>query len=54
MTRRGDPQRIHEARREAIRSRLISSGKEPDIAERRGDAWEAEAALQNFERGRDY
>ena len=38
MTRRADPERIHQARRDAIRNRLISSGKDPDVAERWCDA----------------
>ena len=46
--------RIHEARRAAIRNRLIGSGKDPDIAERWCDASEAEAALQGIPRNRDY
>ena len=46
--------RIHEARRAAIRNRLISSGKDPDIAERWCDAWEAEAVLRGIARDRDY
>ena len=45
MARRADPQRIHEARRAAIRNILISGGKDRDVAERWCDAWEAEAAL---------
>jgi len=54
MTRRSDPERIHEARRAAIRNRLISGGKDPAVAERWCDAWEAEAALRGIERGSDY
>lgn len=47
-------ERIHRARRAAIRNRLISSGTDPDIAERWCDAWEAEAALRDLKRDRDY
>jgi hypothetical protein len=47
-------ERIHQARRAAIRNRLISSGNDPEVAERWCYAWEAEAALQGVERGRDY
>ena len=47
-------QRIDQARRIAIRNRLISSGKDPDVAERWCDAWEAEAALRNLKRDGDY
>ena len=54
MTRRADPERIHQARRAAIRNILISGGKDPEIAERWCDAWEAEAVLQGVDRGRDY
>jgi hypothetical protein len=54
MSRRADPARIHQARREAIRNVLISSGKDPDIAERWCDAWEAEAALRDLKRDGDY
>jgi hypothetical protein len=52
--RRADPQRIHQARRAAIRNRLISTGKDPDVAERWCDAWEAEAALRDLKRDGDY
>lgn len=54
MSRRADPARIHHARREAIRNVLISSGKDPAVAARWCDAWEAEAALQQLPRDRDY
>ena len=47
-------QRIHQARRAAIRNRLISTGKDPDIAERCCDAWDAEAALRDLKRDGDY
>ena len=54
MSRRVNPARIHQARRDAIRNVLISSGKDPDVAERWCDAWEAEAVLQERPRDRDY
>ena len=54
MTRRADPERIHQARRAAIRTTLIGAGKDPNVAERWCDAWEAEAALQGVERNADY
>jgi hypothetical protein len=54
MTRRADPERIHLARRTAIRNTLISGGQDRDVAERWCDAWEAEAALQGLEQGSDY
>ena len=47
-------QRIDQARRAAIRNRLISTGKDPDVAERWCDAWEAEAALRALKRDGDY
>ena len=47
-------ERIHQARRAAIRNRLISTGKDPDIAERWCDAWEAEAVLRDLKRAGDY
>lgn len=47
-------QRIDQARRIAIRNTLISAGKDPDIAERWCDAWEAEAALRELKRDADY
>ena len=46
--------RINRARRAAIRNRLISSGKDPAVAERWCDAWEAEAALRDLKRDGDY
>ncbi len=55
MGRRADPQRIHLARRSAIRNLIIQGrGLEPDVAERWCDAWEAEAALRGLERDSDY
>ena len=42
MTRHADPERIHIARHYAIRNELVSAGKDPDMAERWCDAWEAE------------
>jgi hypothetical protein len=47
-------ERIHQARRAAIRNRLTGSGKDPDVAERWCDAWEAEAALRGLARNGDY
>ena len=54
MAHRADPERIYQARRAAIRNTLISSGKEPEVAERWCDAWEAEAAVQGISRNSDY
>ncbi|MDO8484289.1 MAG: hypothetical protein Q7S35_05025 [Candidatus Limnocylindrales bacterium] len=48
-------ERIHQARRAAIRHRLLTStGMDPGVAERWCDAWEAEAALQGLARDSDY
>jgi hypothetical protein len=54
MARRADPENLDIARRYAIRNRLISAGKDPDVAERWCDAWEAEAALRDLKRDGDY
>jgi hypothetical protein len=52
--RHGD-ERIHQARRDAIRNRLIgNTGLDRDIAERWCDAWEAVAALRGLAQGDDY
>lgn len=48
-------ERIHQARRAAIRNRLLTgTGMDRDVAERWCDAWEAEAALQRIARNSDY
>jgi hypothetical protein len=55
MSRHPDPERIHLARRAAIRNAIMQSrGLDADVAERWCDAWEAEAALQGIERGSAY
>ena len=54
MAHRPDPQRIHQARRAAIRNIMISGGKDRDVAERWCAAWEAEALLQGIDRGAAY
>jgi hypothetical protein len=55
VSRRADPERIHLARRSAIRNTIMQSrGLDPDVAERWCDAWEAEATLQGIERGNAY
>ena len=52
MSRRADPDRIHLARRAAIRNAIMASrGFDHDVAERWCAAWEAEAALQGLEPG---
>ena len=47
-------ERIHATRRAAIRETLISSGKDPAVAERWCEAWEAEAALRDLKRDGDF
>ena len=54
MARRADPQRIHEARRAAIRNGLTDHGMSLETAERWCDAWEIESATQGLPRDRDY
>jgi hypothetical protein len=54
VTRRADPERVHQARRDAIRDYLIGSGKDRAVAERWCDAWTAEAALRSLKPGADY
>jgi hypothetical protein len=43
MPRRADPERIHQARRIAVRNGLTDYGMSLEDAERWCDAWEAEA-----------
>jgi hypothetical protein len=54
MARRADPERIHQARRAAIRNRLTGSGMEEATAERWCDAWELEAAGRGLPEDGDY
>ena len=54
MTRRADPQRIHEARRAAIRNNLMGSGMKIEMAERFCDAWELEATGRGLPRDGAY
>ena len=55
MSHRADPDRIHQARRAAIRNAIMQDrGLDQQVAERWCDAWEAEAVLQGRERDRDY
>jgi hypothetical protein len=44
MARRADPERIHQARRAAVRNGLTDYGMPLEEAERWCDAWELEAA----------
>ncbi len=55
MTRRADPARIHQARRAAIRNRLLTdAGMDPDLADRWCEAWDTEATLRGLARDGDY
>jgi hypothetical protein len=48
MSRRVDPERIFQARRDAIRNTLTGSGMTLEAAERYCDAWEIEAARRAY------
>ena len=54
MARRADPERIFQARRDAIRNTLTGSGMSLETAERRCDAWEIEAAGRGLPRDGAY
>jgi hypothetical protein len=55
MPHRADPQRLHQARRVAIRNAIMQSRSlDLEVAERWCDAWEAEAALRDLKRDGDY
>jgi hypothetical protein len=55
MSRQPDPERIHTARRAAIRNVIMQSrGLDLDVAERWCKAWEAEAVLEGLEQGEAY
>jgi hypothetical protein len=54
VTRRADPDRIHVARRNAIRNSLMDVGIAQQAAEEWCDRWEAEAERRGLERGPDY
>ena len=54
MSRRADPERIHQARRDAVRNTLAGTGMGVEAAERWCDAWEAEADRRGLARDRDY
>jgi hypothetical protein len=47
-------ERIHAARRTAIRNRLTDTGTDLGVAERWCDAWEAEAARQGLAQSSAY
>ena len=50
MSRRSTPERLHAARREATRQRLMGEGELPDQAERLIAQWELQAARDGLER----
>jgi hypothetical protein len=55
MSRRGDPEKIHQAQRAGTRQRLIAYEGVPESdAEAWLAAWEAQAARQNLDRGHAY
>jgi hypothetical protein len=54
MPRRAEPERIFQARRDAIRNTLTGSGMSLETAERWYDAWELEAAGRELARDSDY
>ncbi len=54
MTRHPDPERIHEARRAAVRNTLAGTGMPIETAERWCEAWEADAERRGLARDRDY
>ena len=54
MSRRADPARIDQARRAAIRNRLIGEGVTEATAEAWIAAWDAHAAEHGLEPGREY
>jgi hypothetical protein len=54
MARRRDPERIYQARRVAIRNRLLSDGLSPETAERWLAAWELEASARGVATSGDF
>jgi hypothetical protein len=54
MSRRSTPERLHAARHEATRQRLIGEGEAPDQAERLVAQWELQAARDGLERDGRY
>jgi hypothetical protein len=54
MSRRADPERIFQARRDAIRDTLTGSGMSLETAERWCDAWEIEGAGRGLPRDSSY
>jgi hypothetical protein len=54
MARRGDPERIHQARRAATRNGLTDYGMPLEDAERWCDAWEIQAAILELPHDQNY
>jgi hypothetical protein len=54
MSRRADPARIDKARRDATRNRLIGERVTPETADAWIAAWDAQAAQDGLEPGREY
>lgn len=54
MARRSDPERVFQARRDAIRNTLTGSRMPLETAERWCDAWEIEAAGRELPRDANY
>ncbi len=54
MSRRSTPERIDEARHDAVRIRLIGSGMTECTADAWLAAWATRAAAEGIERGRAY
>ena len=54
MARRADPERIFQARRDAIRNTLTGLGMSLEMAERWCDAWEIEATGRGLPKDGSY
>jgi len=54
LSRRADPERIHQARRAATLNGLTDYGMSLEDAERWCDAWEAEAARLELPKDKNY
>lgn len=54
VTRRADPERVFQARRAAVRYRLMDTGVDQATTYRWCDAWELEAAGRQLPKDGDY
>jgi hypothetical protein len=54
MARRADPERLHQARRAAVRNSLTDYGISLEDAERWCTAWEVQAAMLELSRDSEY